>query len=84
MKHKKSREEYLELCADILCKSVYKMCRENYSLRDGKEKYDPKSLKETCSAVKEAAAVVSGLEKKQNSENESIRIVFADTEKYTE
>lgn len=82
MNRKRSREEYLELCADILCKEAYRMCKNNYSKKGGIEKTDAKSLKEVCSAVKEASTVVSGLEKKVSAE--SIRIIFSDTEEYSE
>ncbi len=82
MNRKRSREQYLELCADILCRAAYRMCRENYKNKGDEERTDPKILKETCTAVKEAAAVVSGLEKKVNTE--SIRIMFSDTQEYSE
>ncbi len=53
------------------------MCRENYGRKKGDEKSDPKLLKEACSAVKEAAAVVSGLEKNEKNESEVIEIIFS-------
>lgn len=82
MNRKRSREEYLELCADILCREAYRMCKRCYVKAEGREKGDAKSLKEACSAVKEAANVVSGLEKKTTSD--SITISFSDTLSYTD
>ncbi len=80
----KSREDYLGLCADILCKSLYRMCRENLKKSEEGKTYDPKLLKDIGSAVKEAAAVVSGIEKKKDDAPESIRVVFEDTNEYCE
>lgn len=80
----KSRENYLEKCADILCEAAYRMCRDNFGRGKSKEKCDPKILKDTCSAVKEAAAVASGLDKKEVSSGEEIRIVFEGPEEYAE
>ncbi len=80
----KSRENYLEKCADMLCEAAYRMCRENFGKGKSKEKCDPKILKDTCSAVKEAAAVAAGLEKKDMTAGEEIRIVFDCPEEYAE
>ncbi len=80
----KSREKYLEKCADMLCEAAYRMCRENFGRGKAKEKCDPKILKETCAAVKEAAAVSAGLDKKETDTGEEIRIVFEGPEEYAE
>ncbi len=84
MKKKKSLkgiaecEAYLQKCARILSAGAYRMCRDNYKLLDKSERIDPKTLKETCLAVKETAALVSGLTEDKN-EAETIRIMFEDT-----
>mgnify|MGYP006052788103 CR=1 FL=1 len=77
----KSRLDYLQLCADILCKSAYKMCRE--VSREKSEKFEAKELKEVCAAVKEAAAVVGAIEKSDSPQCEEIRIIF-ENEEYSE
>ncbi len=74
----KTGAEYLALCADILSKSAYKMCRE---LWKGKtEKIDPKELKEACAAVKEAAAVINAAEKNEAPEATAVRVIFEEAE----
>lgn len=78
----KKREKHLEKCADILCEAAYRMCRENFGRGKTKEKTDPKMLKETCTAVKEAAAVASGLAKKDAASGEEIRIFFDGPEEF--
>ena len=80
----KKREKYLEKCADILCEAAYRMCRENFGKGKAKDKTDPKLLKETCTAVKEAAAVTSGLSKKDTAQGEEIRIYFEGPEEYAQ
>lgn len=74
----RNRLDYLQLCADILCKSAYKMCREVWQERS--EKFDTKELKDACAAVKEAAAVVGAIEKSDTPQSEEIRIIFEDEE----
>lgn len=78
MSGKRSKEEYLSLCADILCRTAYRMCKENYGKRKGDDPIDPKALKESCTAVKEAVAVVLSLDKNQDKANDGVRIVFGD------
>lgn len=76
------RDRYLERCADLLCEAAYRMCRENFGKGEAKGKTDPKLLKDTCTAVKEAAAVASGLDKKEQLSGDEIRIVFDGPEEF--
>lgn len=78
----KTGAEYLGLCADILCKCAYNMCRE--FVKDKKDKLESKELKEACAAVKEAAAVINAIEKNEAPETESIRIIFENNSEYAE
>lgn len=79
-RHKRTGTDYLVLCSDILSKAAYRMCREVFHGK--KEKFDPKELKDACAAVKEAAAVVNAVEKKETAAPETIRIILEDTEEY--
>ena len=81
-RHKRSGVDYLVLCSEILSKAAYKMCREVFYGK--KERFDPKELKDACAAVKEAAAVVNAVEKKEVSASETIRIILENTEEYAE
>lgn len=74
-------ENYLKKSTDLLCRAVYEACRENFSRKSHKP-YDVKLLKETCSAVKEAAALVSGLEKRSSDTEDTVKIIFTDGEEY--
>lgn len=78
----KTGADYLVLCADILCKCAYNMCREFGKSKT--DKIESKELKEACAAVKEAAAVVNAIEKNEAPEAESIRIIFEDNTEYAE
>ncbi len=73
-------EAYLEKCVRILSAGAYRMCRDNYRGLDKSQKIDPKLLKETCLAVKETAALIAGIAKKDRDDSEVIRVVFEDTE----
>ncbi len=73
---------YLEQCSEMLCKCAYNMCQE--FVKDKDKKIESKELKEACAAVKEAAAVISAIEKTEAPEAESIRIVFEENFDYTE
>ena len=70
---------YLERCAHILSAGAYRMCRDNYKRLEKGERIDPKLLKETCLAVKETAALVSGLSGERES-GEAVKIMFTDTD----
>ncbi|MBR3598105.1 MAG: hypothetical protein IKL47_14155 [Clostridia bacterium] len=80
----KGSEEYLDACAQLLCKAAYKMCREYFGVGTAKEKCDPKLLKEACSAVKEAVAVSSALGSSKDSSGDEIRVLFSLPEEYTQ
>lgn len=81
---KKGRQYYLEKSTDILCKCVYRLCKDAFLAVSGGSVPDAKALKEVCAVVKETAAVVSGLDKKNVPENDGIKIIFQDTEDYCE
>lgn len=81
-RRKRSGTDYLVLCSEILSKAAYRMCREVFHGKT--EKFDPKELKEACAAVKEAAAVVNAVEKKDTAAPEAIRIILEATEEYAE
>ena len=81
-RHKRTGADYLVLCSEILSKAAYRMCREVFHGK--KEKFDPKELKEACAAVKEAAAVVNAVERKENSAGETVRIILEDAEEYAQ
>ena len=69
-------EAFLMKAATLLCAAIYRMCKTVLA-KDGSERVnDPKFLKEVGAALKEATAVVTGLEKKKEPEKEAIRIVF--------
>ena len=75
---KKSREDYLRRCADMLCESAYKLVREGTA---GKAVSDAKGLKELCAAVKEAVAVANSLQTENNTDG--VQIVMDEAaEKY--
>lgn len=80
----KSRLSYIEKSADILSKGVYKMCKEVFSPGGCGRALDAKTLKEVCGVVKETAAIVTGLDKKTDTEESVVRVVFEDTEGYCE
>lgn len=78
-----SSEKYLGKCADILCKASYDMCKDMFTGKTQQKALDPKMIKDSCCAVKEAAALVSGLGK-GGEEGETLKVIFEDTEKYSE
>lgn len=69
--------------AEILCRTAYKMCRRLYEENAGDCLPDAKGLKESCAAVKEAASLISGLDKNKESAD-VVRVVFEDTGEYGE
>ena len=82
---KKSREDYLNNSADLLCKAAYELCENNFGKKSRKESPpDAKSLKETCCAVKEAINIASGLYKEDETDNDSIRVLMStEAEEYS-
>ena len=69
-------EGFLMKAAVLLSSAIYRMCRTQLS-KDGSDKVnDPKFLKEVGAALKEAAAVLAGFEKKKDTSPEEIKIVF--------
>ena len=71
---KRSRQDYLNESADILCKQTYRLCKASCG-RGGEA--DAKALKELCGVLKEAAAFSAALEKAPAAA-ETLKIVFAD------
>ena len=76
MKKAKTPQEHLNLAAGILSEAVYGMCRQVLKNSQSEKGADPKFLKEVGAALKEAAAVVSCLEKKDTDNKDIVRIVF--------
>ncbi len=71
---RRDRDHYLNASADILCKQAYKMCRATFGAKGGAA--DSKSIKEACSALKEAAALSAALQKAPST-GEALRIEFS-------
>lgn len=59
------------------------MCRNLFGRKEPEKPLDPKMIKESCCAVKEAAQLVSGLGK-GGEVQEQIKVVFENTEEYSE
>ena len=76
MSKAKTARECLSLSADMLAQAVYSMCRQVLKSAQAEKGADPKLLKEVGAALKEAAAVVAGLEKNDTDDKNTVRIVF--------
>ncbi|MBQ7687678.1 MAG: hypothetical protein IJT27_00530 [Clostridia bacterium] len=70
----KKREDYLNASADMLCRQAYRMCKRACGAKDSRP--DAKEIKETCSALKEAAALSEALRKASQMPESGLRIIF--------